>query len=69
MPVPEELKQFWGNMQSAEHKDVRWLQDLQSETNIKKHEKIIIITGSLKKILGRIPNWKSLRPGLVQGFG
>ena len=72
MPVPEELKQFWGNIQSqsAEHKkDVKWIQDLQSETNVKKHEKIVIITGSLKKILGRIPNWKSLRPGLVQGFG
>ena len=25
-------------------------------------------TGSLKKILGRVPNWKSPGPDLVQGF-
>ena len=27
-----------------------------------------ITTGSLKKVLGRMPNWKSLGPDLVQGF-
>ena len=29
-PVPEESKQFWGNIwsQSADHKDAKWLQDL-----------------------------------------
>ena len=70
-PVAEESKQFWGNTwsQSADHKkDAKWLQDLQSEVNVKKQEKIGITTGSLKKILGRMPNWKSSGPDLVQGF-
>ena len=39
-----------------------------SEVNVKKQEKIDIPTGSLKKILGRMPNWKSLGPDLVRGF-
>ena len=67
-PVAEESKQFWGNIwsQSADHKkDAKWLQDLQSEVNVKKLEKIDITTGSLKKILGRMPNWKSPGPDLV----
>ena len=70
-PVTEESKQFWGNIwsQSAAHKkDAKWLQDLRSEVNVKKQEKIDITTGSLKKILGRMPNWKSPGPDLVQGF-
>ena len=69
--VAEESKQFLGNIwsQSADHKkDAKWLQDLRSEVNVKKQEKIDITTGSLKKILGRMPNWKSLGPELVQGF-
>ena len=41
---------------------------LRSEVNVKKQEKIDITTGSLKKILGRMPNWKSPGPDLVQGF-
>ena len=41
---------------------------MQSEVNVKKQEKIDITTGSLKKILGRMPNWKSPGPDLVQGF-
>ena len=70
-PVAEESKQFWGNIwsQSADHKqDANWLQDLRSEVNVKKQEKIDITTGGLKKILGRMPNWKSPGPDLVQGF-
>ena len=54
-PMAEELKQFWGNIwsHSADHKkDAKWLQDLRSEVNIKKQEKIDITTGSLRKILG-----------------
>ena len=60
--MAEELKQFWGNIwsQSADHKkDANWLQDLRSEVNVKKQEKIDITTGILKKILGRMPNWNS----------
>ena len=63
--MAEESKQFWGNIwsQSADHKkDAKWLQDLRSEVNVKKQEKIDITTGSLKKILGRLPNWKSPGP-------
>ena len=69
-PVAEDSKQFWGNIwsQSADHKkDAKWLQDLRSEVNVKK-QKTDITTGSLKKILGRMPNWKSPGPDLVQGF-
>ena len=49
-------------------KDAKWLQDLRSEVNIKKQKKIDITTGSLKKVLGRMPDWKSPGPDLVQGF-
>ena len=69
--MAEESKQFWGNIwsQSADHKKVaKRLQDLRSEVNFKKQEKIDITTGSLKKILGRMPSWKSLGLDLVQGF-
>ena len=45
-----------------------WLQDLRSEVNVKKQEKIDTTTGSLKKILGRVPNWKPPSPGLLQRF-
>ena len=55
--------------QSADHKNnAKKLQDLQSDINVKKQEKIDITTGSLKKILGRMPNWKSPGTDLVQGF-
>ena len=67
----EEEKKFWGNIwiQSTDHKkDAKWLQDLQSEVNVKKQDNIYIITGSLKKKLGRKPNLKSPGPDLVQGF-
>ena len=66
--VAEDSKQFWGNIwsQSADlKKDAMWLQDLQSESHVKKQEKIDITTESLKKILGRMPNWNS--PGLDFG--
>ena len=69
--VAEESKQFWGNIrsQSADHmKDAKWLQDLRKEVNVKKQEQIDITAGSLKKILGRMPNWKSPGLDLVQGF-
>ena len=69
--MAEESKQFWGNIwsQSADHKKyTKWLQDLQSELNVKKQDKIDLTKGSLKKILGRMPNWKSPGPNLVQEF-
>ena len=53
-PATEESKQFWENIwsQPADHKkDAKWLQDLQSEVDVKKQEKIDITTLSLKKIL------------------
>ena len=70
-PVAQESKQFWRNIwsQSADHKkDAKWLQELQSEVNVKKQEKIDITTESLKKLLRRMPNSKSPGPDLVQGF-
>ena len=69
--MAEESKQFWGNIwsQFADHrKDAKWWQDLRSEVNVKIEEKIDITAGSLKKILGRMPNWKSPGADLVQGF-
>ena len=55
--------------QSAYHKkDAKWLQDLRGKVNVKKQEQTDITPGSLKKILGRMPNWKSPGPDLVQGF-
>ena len=61
---------FWETWsQPADHKkDEKWSQDLPSEVNVKKEEKIDITTGSLKSILGMMPNWKSPVPDLVQGF-
>ena len=41
---------------------------MRKEVNVKKQEKIDITTGSLKKILGRMANWKSPVPDLVQGI-
>ena len=38
-----------------------------SEVNVNQ-EKIDVTTGSLKKILGRMPNWKSPGPDLDEGF-
>ena len=69
--MAEESKQFWENTrsQSVDHeKNAKWLQDLRSEVNVKKQEKIDITTRSLKKILGRMPNWKSPGLDLVLGF-
>ena len=65
------MKQFGGNIcsQSGYHKkDTKWLQDLQSEVNVEKQEKTDITRGSLKKMLDRMPNWKSPGPDLVQWF-
>ena len=50
------------------NRDVKWLKDLKSEVNVTKHQKVDITKESLKKILGRMPNWKSPGPDLVQGF-
>ena len=68
--MAEESKKFSGNKwsQCADHKkDANWLQDLQSELDLRNQEKIYITTESLSKILGRMANWKSPGPGLVQG--
>ena len=53
--MAEESKQFSENIwsQSADHKKhSKWLQDLRSEVNVKKREKIDITTGSLKYLVG-----------------
>ena len=70
-PDAEESKMFWGDIwsKSVDHnRDVKLLKDLQSEVNVTKQEKVDITKESLKKILGRMPNWKSPRLDLVQGF-
>ena len=70
-PDAEDWKTFWGDMLSElvhYNRDVKWLKDLQSEVNVTKQEKVDITKESLKKILGRMPNWKSPGLDLVQGF-
>ena len=44
------------------------MKDLQSEVNVTKQERVDITKESLKKIPGRMPNYKSPGPDLVQGF-
>ena len=61
-PVAKESKEFLGNIwsRSADQKKyAKWLQDLRSEVNVKKQEKIDITRGSLKKILDRMSNFGS----------
>ena len=54
---------YWSK--SVDHnRKAKWLKGLQSEVK----EKVDITKESLKKILGRMPNWKSPVPDLVQGF-
>ena len=70
-PDAEESKKFWGDIwsESVDHnRDAKYLKNLQSEINVTKKEKVDITKESLKKILGRMPNWKSPGPDLVQGF-
>ena len=56
-------------IESVDHnRDAKWLKDLQSEVSVTKQEKVDTIKKSLKKILGRMPNWKSPGPDLVQVF-
>ena len=68
-PDAEESKKFWGDTwsESVDHNShAKWLKDLQSEFNITKQEKVDVSKEHFKKILGRMPNWKSPGPDLVQ---
>ena len=70
-PDTEESKKFWGDIwsESVDHnRVVKWLKDLQCVVNVTKQEKVDVTKKSLKKILGRMPNWKSPGPDLVEGF-
>ena len=58
--MAKESKQFWGNMQSG-YKTC----EVKLMLKIRRTD---ITTGTFKKILGRMPNWKSPGPDLVQGF-
>ena len=68
-PDPEESKKLWGDIrnESVDHnRDAKCLKDLQSEVNVTKQQKVGITKEILKKILGRMPNWKSrLSPGVL----
>ena len=48
--------------------DGKQLKDLQSEVNVSKQQKVDITKEILKKVLGRMPNWKSPGPDLMQMF-
>ena len=40
------------------------MKGLQSEVNVTKQDTVDITKESLKSIFGRMPNWKSSRPGV-----
>ena len=70
-PDAEESKKIWEDIYSdlVDHnRNAKCLKDLQSEVDVTKQEKIDITKESLKKILGRMPNWNSPGPDLVQAF-
>ena len=70
-PDVEESKKFWGDIQSESvdrNRDAKQLKDLQSDVNVTKQEKVDIPKESLRKIVRRMPNWKSPDQDLVQGF-
>ena len=55
--------------ESVDHnRNAKWLKNLQIEVDVTKQEKVDITKESLKKILGRMPNWKSPGPVLVKEF-
>ena len=67
-PDAEGPKTFWGDIRSelvGHNTDEKWLKDLRSEANVTKQEKVDKTKERLKKILGRVPNWKSLGPDQV----
>ena len=69
-PGAEELKRFQGDKWSEmvdHNRNAKWQKDWQSKVNATK-QKVNITKESLKKILDRMPNWKSPGPDLVQGF-
>ena len=68
--MAEESKQFWGNIwsQSADHKKNASGYKTCDVKLMLENRRRYITTGSLKKILGRMPNWKSPGPDLVQEF-
>ena len=70
-PDAQESKMFCRDIwrESVDLKrDVKWFKDLQSEVNVTKQEKVDITKKSLRKIFGRMPNWKPPSLDLVQGF-
>ena len=56
------------SMEVDHNRDAKWLKNLQSEGSVTKQEMVDITKGSLKKILGRMPRWKSPASDLVQYF-
>ena len=55
------MKQFWGDIWSESVDYIKYaklLKNLQSEVDVTKQEKVDITKESLKKILGRMLNWK-----------
>ena len=59
-PDAEKSKKFWGDIwsESVDHnRDAKWLKDWQGE--VTKQEPVDVTKESLKRILGRMPNWNS----------
>ena len=71
-PDAEKSKTFWGDIWSElvdRYSDGEWLKGLQSEVSVTKQEKVDITKKCLKKIFGRMPNWKSPGPGVLVYMG
>ena len=63
----ENVLSIWDH--SAKHKkDARGLEKLRGEIDVAKQNKTELITQRLRQVSGRMPDWRSLGPGLVQGI-
>ena len=50
------------------NRNAKYVKNLESEANVTNQEKVDVTKESLKKILGRMPNWEFPGPDSLQGF-
>lgn len=70
-PDGDEARQFWSDIwgKSKEHNsNAEWLKKLKAEVGTEKQQQVSISASKVKRILGKMPNWKAPGPDLVQGF-
>ena len=72
IPDAQEAKTFWADLwgQEVEHKGATWLREIKKDISRKnKQARVQISQEKLKKILGKIPNWKAPGPDGLKGCG